>query len=460
MGLLAYNGAKDKLVNWLGYPKEVLELEYSLDYCVRGCLIDKKRGNILKTDRHKYVTVATHGLTKLSSKLRRSLYRDNYNEMNSFSGSNFVSVDTPFSLVDGCLFAQLVDLFDKGVALGLEGYSKTYEQLWKDIRSCVDRCHKDGVFKLTVAEDPEKYIVYDPNIFPMLKEFRRAGKKVFLVTNSLWDYTQVVMNYLEGRKTGDSKDLDWMDYFDVIITGACKPAFLKDESSLSLFRVNAESHALKHIDVRPSGQKEVDAFLQQGKLFQGGNAKWLHTLLSLKSGDRLMYVGDHVYADVLRSKRTLGWRTVLVVPELTNEIISHKKCKRIREEILKLRKQQFSLQNAIDHLDDEWSQDDEEDGYMDETTKRTEKQRLAETLVQVGQQLSAKIKERDEIYHQNWGPLFKARMQDSRFAKQVTDYACLYTSRASNLGAVSPEKPYRNTRDMLPHDLDRPLYQN
>ena len=125
-----------------------------------------------------------------------------------------------------------------------------------------------------------------------------------------------------------------------------------------------ESHALKHIDVRPSGQKEVDAFLQQGKLFQGGNAKWLHTLLSLKSGDRLMYVGDHVYADVLRSKRTLGWRTVLVVPELTNEIISHKKCKRIREEILKLRKQQFSLQNAIDHLDDEWSQDDEEDGTV------------------------------------------------------------------------------------------------
>ena len=50
----------------------------------------------------------------------------------------------------------------------------------------------------TYAVDPEKYIVYDPNIFPMLKEFRRAGKKVFLVTNSLWDYTQVVMNYLEG----------------------------------------------------------------------------------------------------------------------------------------------------------------------------------------------------------------------------------------------------------------------
>ena len=126
----------------------------------------------------------------------------------------------------------------------------------------------------------------------------------------------------------------------------------------------AETHSLKHIDFRPSGEEEVNKFLQEGKLFQGGNAKWLHTLLSLTSGDRLMYVGDHVYADVLRSKRTLGWRTVLIVPELTNEILCHKKCKDLRGDILRLRKQQFSLQNEIDCLDDEWSTIDGEDGKL------------------------------------------------------------------------------------------------
>ena len=64
-----------------------------------------------------------------------------------------MSIDTPFSLVDGCLFAQLVDLFDKGLALGSNGdYSKSYEQIWSDMRKCVDRCHKDGAIKLTVAE--------------------------------------------------------------------------------------------------------------------------------------------------------------------------------------------------------------------------------------------------------------------------------------------------------------------
>ena len=73
----------------------------------------------------------------------------------------------------------------------------------------------------------------------MLNGLRRAGKKVFLLTNSLFDYTQVVMNYMyqcflrdqrsNTEKCGDDKEGTWMDYFDVIIAGGNKPAFLLDE---------------------------------------------------------------------------------------------------------------------------------------------------------------------------------------------------------------------------------------
>ena len=31
-------------------------------------------------------------------------------------------------------------------------------------------------------------------------------------------------------------------------------------------------------------------------------------------------MGDHIYGDILRSKKTLGWRTMLVVPELETEL--------------------------------------------------------------------------------------------------------------------------------------------
>ena len=135
----------------------------------------------------------------------------------------------------------------------------------------------------------------------MLDGFRRSGRKVFLLTNSLWDYTQVVMNYLEGRKSGDKKDLHWTTYFDIVIVGGNKPAFLEDERSLALFRVDvdvdhaAQEGSLQNVDSIPSRSADVDRFLAEGKFFQGGNAQMLQKLLKLSAGDRLLYVGDRKY---------------------------------------------------------------------------------------------------------------------------------------------------------------------
>lgn len=294
--LLAYNGAKQKMVDWLGYPNQVKDFKYQHAITRRGCMIDKKRGNILKLDQHRYVRNVEHGLTQLSREERKAVYRASYQETETFAGKEFVNIDTPFSLVDACLFAQLVDLKDllpkttrktaKDISHESE-YSKSnlrneqrtrmkimqaksYAELWTDMRRCLDRCHRDGVIKLTVAQDPAKYIVYDEKckrscghvfetrlcwrvftlhtyymlpiicfviclfvctaVFPMLKAMRRAGHKVFLLTNSLFDYTQVVMNYLEGKKAlPEQRDSKWMEVFDLIIVGGNKPAFLLDD---------------------------------------------------------------------------------------------------------------------------------------------------------------------------------------------------------------------------------------
>lgn len=70
---LAFDGAKEKLVTKLGYPPEVLDFEYDHERWTRGLIIDTERGNFLKIDRHKYVRVAYHGLTKISSGTRKLL---------------------------------------------------------------------------------------------------------------------------------------------------------------------------------------------------------------------------------------------------------------------------------------------------------------------------------------------------------------------------------------------------
>ena len=214
-----------------------------------------------------------------------------------------------------------------------------------------------------------------------------------------------------------------------------------EKGSLALFRLEPNSGALQNVENLPRTESDAKVFLAQGKFFQGGNAATLHKLLNMASGDRLLYVGDHVYADVLRSKRSLNWRTCLIVPELTGEIMVNKRMRDVRNEIVKLRNTQFQLENQKDSL--ESIQSDEIDD---------EELELERQLSSVRAQLQMLISRFNDGFHPQWGPLFRAGFQESRFAKQICDYACMYTSRASNLGLVSPLRPFRPIRDKLPHD--------
>ena len=126
-------------------------------------------------------------------------------------------MDTLFQFVDAQLFASLIELKDKGNHEFLD--FKTYEEMYMNVRECVDLCHRDGVIKDEVAINPEKYIILDNGLIPMLKRYKDAGIKVFLLTNSHWEYTSVAMNYLfHGRKVdAQLKSMDeWMDLFDLV----------------------------------------------------------------------------------------------------------------------------------------------------------------------------------------------------------------------------------------------------
>ena len=169
--LLAFEGAKRKLFESMQYPKEVLEFTYSSERFRRGLIIDIKRGNFLKVDRHKYVRKAYHGLNELSSAQRKSVYSK---EITTFTDSNYVNMDTLFHLIDALLFADIIDLKDKNPSL----ISKSYNQIYKDVRTAVDTCHKDGSIKDRVMLSPSDYIVYDDSLVRLLVQLRQAGKKV------------------------------------------------------------------------------------------------------------------------------------------------------------------------------------------------------------------------------------------------------------------------------------------
>jgi len=178
-----------------------LDFEYDHTNWVRGLIIDTKRGNFLKIDRHKYVRVAYHGFQPISSNMRKQLYSRTFNKMPSFTEKSFVNMDTLFQHVDAQLFASLIQMKDFGEHEFLD--FKTYDEVYRQVRECIDLCHRDGVIKDEVARDPEKYLVKDDGLLPMLRSYRDAGVKVFLLTNSYWEYTQTAMNYLYHNEKVD-----------------------------------------------------------------------------------------------------------------------------------------------------------------------------------------------------------------------------------------------------------------
>ena len=58
-----------------GSAAQVLyDFDFDWRHMVRGLTIDKRRGNVLKLDRHKYVKLAYHGFQKLSREQRLATY--------------------------------------------------------------------------------------------------------------------------------------------------------------------------------------------------------------------------------------------------------------------------------------------------------------------------------------------------------------------------------------------------
>jgi 5'-nucleotidase len=188
--------------------------------------------------------------------------------------------------------------------------------------------------------------------------------------------------------------------------------------------VDAHTGALSNCQGVPNKPAHVEDFLRRnGKVYQGGNAQILHTLLGISSGENLLYVGDHIFADMLRSKRSLGWRTCLVVPELEREAKVYAEMHAECEHLAQLKRQQELLEAKLDALyvkeqgrccqaeptahhiaKDALSRDGgaAHDGERVAAYKE-QRQHLEEELMQLRRLIVAKFLEYDAAFHPRWG---------------------------------------------------------
>ncbi|MBC7659060.1 MAG: HAD-IG family 5'-nucleotidase [Chitinophagaceae bacterium] len=425
-----------------GYPEELSTLKFDPNFVIRGLLVDRDRGNLLKVDAHKYVKVAFHGHMKLDKAQRSELYN-----ARGFKADDYLTVDTFFALSETQLFIEIVDYMRRNPGK----IQKTFTEVFKDLRTWIDLSHQDGSIKTKVLMEPSKYIVRDPHLVETLVKLIDGGKKIFLLTNSDWAYTNSVMTYLLDNQHEEFRH--WQDYFEYIIVSAGKPNFFT--GSNPFYEVMTDNEGLLRAHRGPLIAKKV---------YHGGNANLFEKLTNQK-GDQILYAGDHIYGDIMRSKELFNWRTLLVVEELEEDFKKTEKMQpefdaimeTIREEEL-LQSDMQSLRSDISNHErrqkNKHAKKEQESKFLGKIAElRVDLKAKEEQLEAVHKKIKELVSAREKAFHPVWGELMRTSLEKSRFGKQIESYACLYTTRVSSLRFYSQGQKMRSYRDLMPHDL-------
>jgi HAD superfamily 5'-nucleotidase-like hydrolase len=436
---LAFEETKKKLIQEKGYPRELAKLAYDPEFVIRGLVVDKLRGNIIKMNKHKYVVVAYHGKRRMSRTERKATYA---NKRLTIYDADYRSIDTLFSLPEVDLFAQIIDQIEvHGLAC-----KTPYSTIFDDIRICIDKAHQDGSIKNRVMSNLDRYFIKDPKLPLTLDKFIRGGKTLYLLTNSGWEYTNRVMGHLLSGELDEYPE--WRDFFAVVIIDADKPRFFAAGSPLAA--------------LEPNGAEGADS---RHRAYRGGSSQQFEELIGMK-GEEILYFGDHTHADILKSKKTSGWRTAMIIEELEKEVVSSEKVRRTNEELDQIEELNSELRFQSNLLSEkaQIGKDTKTQDYgslADDELARLDKDVEANLrrVIRIEQKITENLKrsklleaEVERAFNPYWGQLFKAGRENSRFGDQVEEFACVYASRVSNFLHYPVNKYYQTAREMMPHE--------
>ncbi|MGE3682888.1 MAG: HAD-IG family 5'-nucleotidase [Bdellovibrionales bacterium] len=420
---LAHRMMIDKLVRERGYPESIRKLDFNFDRAIRGLVIDKEKGNVLKLSRYSAIRVSYHGLKPIDYREQSRVYKSVYIDLRD---SNYLAIDTSFSIAFAGLFMELVDLKDGPEANTLPDYLRLAE----DLTAVLDRAHRDGSLKDVVRQNVADYIIPDPGLVAHLERYKKHSKKLFVATNSDYSYTKLLLDHTINPYLQEHGD--WSELFDYVITLAAKPRFFVDTGRF-----------LK-IDPRTGFMTNMDEPLGPG-IYQGGSAAVFTNDLQV-APEEILYIGDHIYGDILRLKKDCAWRTALVVEELEDEIQKEQKALPVLEQINRLMEQKLPLEVKVDELISEQIETDTH--HHDEEIKR-----LLGEISELDKTISPLIRKQQQIFNPYWGEVMRTGIEESYFAYQVDRFACVYMARLSELMATSPRTYFRSQRRPLAHDL-------
>ncbi|XP_059450053.1 uncharacterized protein LOC132181025 [Corylus avellana] len=434
----AYDYCMENLRN-MGFPVD--GLAFDPDLVIRGLVIDKERGNLVKADRFGYIKRAMHGTKMLSTRAVSEMYGRELVDLRKESQWEFMN--TLFSVSEAVAYMQMVDRLDDGAITAKLG-PLDYKGLYKAVGRALFKAHVEGQLKSEIMSKPELFVEPDPELPLALLDQKEAGKKLLLITNSDYHYTDKMMQHSFNRFLPN--DMGWRDLFDIVIVSARKPEFFQ------------MSHPMYEV-VTGEGLMRPCFKAHTGGLYSGGSAQMVENSLNIH-GDEILYVGDHIYTDVSQSKVHLRWRTALICRELEEEYSSLIRSRGHRASLVELINQKEvvgdlfnQLRLALQRRTKARPAQTLAATNMDDQELTESMQKLLIVMQRLDEKIAPMLETDGEHFNKRWGFLSRAGLWDkSHLMRQIEKYADIYTSRVSNFLHYTPFMYFQSQEQTLAHD--------
>lgn len=305
------------LIKEKNLPTDMLLKPIDPNFLIKGLIVDDENGNLIRIAPDGRILQATHGTRWLTEKEILEYYPTRHwkatdlfieDPLQTWNGPYSEKMRTLldyFDIVVGLAFARSVDTIDK-----YNGPKKEYN-IWPTLFNALmymfNREHFEqdlGEYFPEMKKNPHQYYYKcSENVEKWLRELKKRGKQLFLITGAHADFANHTATYTIGK--------NWKEYFDIVITYAKKPGFFIQERDF--IGLND-----KFQETDPIATKD----LHRGGMYTYGNWIGLRdflTQLSNKTDPKFLYIGDNLIQDIYVPHVHTECDTVNVCEELEAE---------------------------------------------------------------------------------------------------------------------------------------------
>ncbi|KAJ2601621.1 hypothetical protein H4R99_002948 [Coemansia sp. RSA 1722] len=429
-----YTMIRDVLVDKMQYPRVLKGMKYDKTFAIRGISYDKETGWLFKLDSNYNIAMDTihYGREPLRDLEEVYSLHNGPHLAPDYVKRHLSHLNDLYSIPEATLLADVIQYFSENNVPFHPRY------LAEDIRTAGEYIHKgDGVsvspLHGVIMSNIDEYLERAPELLQLLETLKREGKRLFLLTNSGYEYVDRGLTHLFGTRA-------WRDVFDVVIVSARKPSWYLSHRPFRHVPTDNNSGSGSSV-VRPWAF--VDRF-EEGQVYSGGNLMSF-TNITGYSDRNVMYFGDHLYSDLRDPSIQKGWFTGAIVSELKYELSVIQQTE-YRQSVAYIQ----LLEKILKH-----SQQETRGGAFQRLP--AEEKEAFRRLLDLGRSERRRVRWRmRDLFNTNFGSVFRTEKYPSLFATKIKSFANVYTADLVNLGAYPSDFVFYPKRMTQAHESRMP----